>query len=64
MKYMLWEGFYHNFSTKKVSASGGFFPCPHQGALPFRPPQGGAALNPRGNFAPSNDLPWRHPCIG
>ena len=29
-KYMLWEGYYHDFSTKKVSA-------PHQGALPSGP---------------------------
>ena len=41
--YMLWEGFYHDFSTKKVSASGGFAPWPPQGALPPGPPAGGAA---------------------
>ena len=33
-KYMLWEGFYHDFSTKKVSGSGGSPPDPHQGAPP------------------------------
>ena len=42
-KHMLWEGFYHDFSTKKVSASGGFAPCPHQRAPPPGPPPGGAA---------------------
>ena len=36
---MLWKGFYHDFSTKKASASGGF-PDPHQGALPPGPPPG------------------------
>ena len=30
-KYMLWEGFYHNFSTKKASASGGPFLLDPQG---------------------------------
>ena len=40
-KYMLWEGFYHDFSTKKrVSWSGGEA---HQGAPPPGPPPGGAA---------------------
>ena len=45
-KYMLWacwEGFYQDFSTKNVSASGGFAPWPHQGAPPPGPPQGGDA---------------------
>ena len=37
-KYVLWKGFYHNFSTKKASASRGFAPDPHQGALPPGPP--------------------------
>ena len=41
---MLWEGFYHDFSTKKASASGGFPPDPHQGARP---------MDRRGNFTPS-----------
>ena len=37
-KYMLWEGFYHDFSTKKVSASGGFAPWPPPGgAAPWTP---------------------------
>ena len=30
-KYMLWKGFYHDFSTKKASASGGFAPQPWGG---------------------------------
>ena len=42
-KYVLWKGFYHDFSTKKASASGGKAPDPHQGALPPGPPPGGAA---------------------
>ena len=42
-KYMLWEGFYHDFSTKKVSASGGFALWPPPRAPPPGPPPGGAA---------------------
>ena len=61
-KYMLWEGFYHDFSTKKVSASGGFAPWPPpRGSAPWTPARGRCPLDPRGNFAPSNDLPWRRP---
>ena len=41
---MLWEGFYHDFSTKKVSASGGLRPLtPTNGLRPLDPRQGGAA---------------------
>ena len=36
-KYMFWKSFYHNFSTKKASASGDLVPWPHQGALPLDP---------------------------
>ena len=62
--YMLWEGFYHDFSTKKVSASGGFAPWPPpRGSAPWTPARGHCPLDPRGNFAPSNDLPWRHPWL-
>ena len=43
---MLREGFYHDFGTKKASASEGFAPDPHKGLYP---------LDPRGIFAPSND---------
>ena len=61
-KYMLWEGLYHDFSTKKVSASGGFAPWPPpRGSAPWTPARGRCSLDPRGNFAPSNDLPWRRP---
>ena len=50
---MLWKGFYHNSSTKKASASGGFAPPdPHQGALPPGPPR---------FLFPPNYLPWRCP---
>ena len=49
-KYMLWEGFYLDFSTWKASASGGkpLDPC-QGGAEPPRPPD---------PHAPSNNLPW------
>ena len=33
-KYVLWKGFYHDFNTKKASASD-----PHKGALPPGPPR-------------------------
>ena len=63
-KYMLWEGFYHNFSTKKASASGGFTPWPPpRGSAPCTPSRGRCPLDPSGNFTLSNDLPWRRPCL-
>ena len=38
-KYVLWKGFYHNFSTKKASASGGFAPwTPEVPLPPLAPP--------------------------
>ena len=53
-KYMLWEGFYHNFSsTKGFSFKGALPPHPQQGALPPGPPR---------FLLPPNDLPWRCPC--
>ena len=61
-KYMLWEGFYYDFSTKKVSASGGFDPWPPpRGSATLDPRQGTLLPEPRGNFAPSNNLPWPRP---
>ena len=61
-KYVLWKGFYHNFSSKKASASGGFAPwSPPRGSAPWTP-TGGAAPGPRGSFAPL-DLSWRRPCL-
>ena len=46
-KYMLWEGFYHDFSTKKVSASGGFAPLtPTKGLRPLDPRQGAEVTSP------------------
>ena len=46
-KYMLWEGFYHDFSTKKVSASGGFAPWPPpRGSAPWTPARGAAPWTP------------------
>ena len=56
---MLWKGFYHDFSTKKASASGASPPDPHQGVLPLDPHRGHCPLDPRGSFALPNDLPWR-----
>ena len=50
-KYVFWKGFYHDFSTKKASASGGFL-IPTKELCP---------LDPRGSFAPPSDLPWRRP---
>ena len=32
-EYMFWEGFYHNFSTKKTSDPGFFSPWPYQGTI-------------------------------
>ena len=53
-KFILWEGFYHNCSTKKVSASGSFAPWP--------PPRGSAPWTPEGGtFTPSNNLSWHPP---
>ena len=46
-KYLLWKGFYHDFSTKEASASD-----PHQGACP---------LAPRGSFAPLAIYPGAAP---
>ena len=43
-KYVLWKGFYHDFSTKKASASGGLAPWP--------PPRGSATWTPAGSAAP------------
>ena len=53
-KYVLWKGFYHDFSTKKASASGGFAPWP--------PPRGSAPWTPEVP-SPPKDLPWRLPWI-
>ena len=52
-KYILWKDFYHDFSTKKASASGGFAPWP--------PSRGSAPWTPEVP-SPPNDLPWRRPC--
>ena len=61
-KYILWEGFYHDFSTKKASTSGGFAPWhPQRGSAPWTSAMGCCPLDPQGNFAPSNDLPWCRP---
>ena len=49
---MLWEAFYYDLNTKKVSAL-------PPGLCHLDPRQG--ALDPRGIFAPSNNLPWPHP---
>ena len=57
-KYMLWKGFYHNFSTKKASASGGLNPT--KGLCPLVPRWGHCPLDPQGP-SPPNDLPWCRP---
>ena len=57
-KYVLWKGFYHDFSTKKASASGGFAPWPPpRSAAPWPPHWGCCPLDARGSFIPPNDLP-------
>ena len=50
MKYMLWKGFYHDFSTKKAPWS------PPRDSAPWTP-DGGAALDPKCSLAPPNDFP-------
>ena len=45
-KYMLWKGFYHDFSTKKASASGGFPLTPTKGLCPLHPRRGCCLLDP------------------
>ena len=52
-KYVLWKGFYHDFSTKKASASGGF--------APLTPTKGLCSLDPRGSFAPLTIYPGATP---
>ena len=59
-KYMPWEGFYHDFSTKKVSASGGFAPWP--------PPRGSAPWTPEVTSPPLTIYPgvwcvWEEWCV-
>ena len=54
---MLWEGFYHDFSTKiKDQLHGALPPDTHQGAMPPGSPMGRAHPDPRGGFALSKDL--------
>ena len=56
-KYMLWKGFYQDFSSKKASTSRGFAtwpPSPTKGLHPWTPARGlYSIMNPRGNFAHS-----------
>ena len=54
-KYMLWEGFYHDFSAKKVSASGGFAPWP--------PPRGSAPWTPEVTSPPLTIYPGAAPVL-
>ena len=56
-KYVLWKGFYHNFSTKKASASGDYAPDPTKGLCPLDPRRGRCPLDPRGSFAPLTIYP-------
>ena len=47
MKNVLWKGFYHYFSTKKASASGGFASLtPTKGLCPLDPPPGALPPGP------------------
>ena len=50
---MLWKGFYHDFSTKKASASGGFAPSP--------PPRGSAPWTPEVPSPPLTIYPGAAP---
>ena len=59
---MLWEGFYHDFSTKKVSASGGFVPWPPpRGSAPGPPPGGAAPWTPEVTSPPLTIYPGAAP---
>ena len=60
-KYVLWKGFYHDFSTKKASASGAWPQT--KGLCPLDPHRGRCPLDHQGSFAPPNDLPWRRPWL-
>ena len=63
-KYMLCKGFYHDFSTKKASASGAFAPWPPpRGSAPGPPPGSAAPWTPELPLPPPNNLPWRRPCL-
>ena len=65
-KYMLWEGFDHNFSTKKASASRGLCPLtPTRGSAPWTPeflsPPPPPTIYP--GAAPVGSMPFDE-CIG
>ena len=63
-KYMLWEGFYHDFSTKKVSASGGFAPWPPpRGSAPGPLPGGAAPWTPEVTSPPLTIYPGAAPVL-
>ena len=57
----VYKGFCDKFSTQKCISFRGLH---HQGTLPPGPPPGGPApLDPRGCFAPPNDLLWCCPWV-
>ena len=61
-KYVLWKGFYHDFSTKKVSASGGFAPWPPpRGSAPWTPARGPAPWTPEVTSPPLTIYPAAAP---
>ena len=63
-KNMLWEGFYHDFSTKKASASGGFAPWPPpRGSNLWTPPGGAAPWTPEVTSPPLTIYPGAAPVV-
>ena len=60
-KYVLWKGFYHDFSTKRAAASGGFAPWPPSRGSVSGPQLGALPPGPPRFLCPPNDLPWHRP---
>ena len=61
-KYVLWKGFYHDFSTKKASALGGFAPWPPpRGSVPWTPAGGAAPWTPEVPSPPLTIYPGAAP---
>ena len=63
-KYELWKGFYHDFSTKTASASGGFAPWPPpRGSAPWAPTRGAAPWTPEVPLSPLTIYPSAAPGV-
>ena len=61
-EYVLWKGFYHDFSTKEASALRGLRPLtPTKGFCPLDPCWGRCPLDPRGSFPPPPPPPAIYP---